>query len=332
MTIPFGANRCNHQKIFAAGTTKCLARELLQWQLDLHLPERIGAGAWGRYNLAAWVEIAAMAESGLGTFVTYNPLAVSLETTIDRLLEMVEQLHMHHFPVVDDDGRLVGIVSETDILGALHRSSRVNPNAKAERPVKAETLAARQLVTIGPEATPRQALDLLLKHGIHSVPVLTDGRLLGIVTSSDFLREYSYGELTGSKDPVAEHLPRQTETVEPDVSLDQALLIMQEIGCAHLAVVQGGCPVGLVSQSDIIRTRSQQQVASAEDDADLDPPRVMSIMRRTPPLRPGQRLCEAAALMIQHQLPALVVTNQANRFLGVLCDSDLLTLMLRQLK
>ena len=40
-------------------------------------------------------------ESGLGTYVTYNPLAVSLETRVDELLQMVESLAMHHFPVVD---------------------------------------------------------------------------------------------------------------------------------------------------------------------------------------------------------------------------------------
>jgi CBS domain-containing protein len=55
-------------------------------------------------------------------------------------------------------------------------------------------------------------------------------------------------------------------------------------------------------------------------------------MHRAAPLRPGQRLCEAATLMIEHQLPAVIVTNQANRFLGIVTENQLLSLMLRQLK
>jgi predicted transcriptional regulator len=106
---------------------------------------------------------------------------------------------------------------------------------------------------------------------------------------------------------------------------------MQETGQSHLAVVQGGCPIGLVSQIDVVRARCRQPAATSRDE-DAEPIRVTAAMRRTAPLRPGQRLCEAAALMIEHQLQAVIVTNQANRFLGILSENHLLALMLRQLK
>ncbi len=272
-----------------------------------------------------------MTETGLGTFVTYNPMAVSAETTADRLLDLVERLHMRHFPVVDDGGRLLGMVSETDIHSMLRHRAPLPAGVSPDQ-LRAESLVAKQAVTIGPSATPRQALELLLAHGIHSLPVLADGRLLGIVTSSDFLREYSYGELPGSRDPVAGHLPPTQETLEPDAALDQAFLAMQETGQSHLAVVQGGCPVGLVSQADIIRARGQRRATARGETADSEVATVAAVMRRTPPFRPGQRLCEAAALLFEQQLSAIVVTNQANRFLGILSEADLLALMLKQLK
>ena len=269
-----------------------------------------------------------MTGTGLGTLVTYNPLAVSLPTTVDRLLEMMEQLHMHHFPVVDDGGRLVGILSEMDILLALHRRQSAAAVAEDE-PLRAQSLVSGKLVTIGRDASPRQALQLLLDHGIHSLPVLSDGRLLGIVTTSDFLREFSYGELPFSRDAVTGHLSPATEPLEPDTTLDAAEHVMETAGQPHLAVVQGGCPIGLLSRIDIVRARCRQPAVTTRDD---DPIHVAAAMRRPALLRPGQRLCEAAGLMIEHQLPAVIVTNQANRFLGILSENHLLALMLRQLK
>ena len=167
------------------------------------------------------------------------------------------------------------------------------------------------------------------------MPVVSAGRLIGVVTSDDFLREYSYGDLPGSRDAVASHLPPRHETLDPDTTLDAALLAMQESGHSHMAVVHGGCPVGIASQSDIIRARCEERRPDRRqrhDEPDRPGNTVASVMLRTPPFRPGQRLCEAAAAMVEHQLSAIVVTNQANRFLGILTDTDLLELMLKQLK
>jgi acetoin utilization protein AcuB len=267
-----------------------------------------------------------MTGTELGTLVTYNPLAVSLETTVERMIELVDQLHMHHFPVVDENQRLVGIVSETDILRAVRQQQS---DTASQRPLRAEMLLSRDLVTIGTRATPREALQKILDHHIHSLPVLSDGRLLGIVTTSDFLREFSYGELPCSKEPVADHLPPAADPVDPDTPAWQALESMRESNRAHLAVVRGGCPIGLVSQVDIVRASCDKP---APDDDQTPSRSVATLMRRTPPLRPGQRLSEAAGLMVECQLPALVVTNQANRLMGVISDEDLLRVMLRQLK
>ena len=276
-----------------------------------------------------------MIESGLGTFVTYNPLAVSAETTADRLLEMVQRLHVRHFPVVED-GQLVGMISDTDLLSALFHRAPLPAGTRLDEPLKAKSLAAQQPITIGPATTPRQALELLLNHSLRSLPVLSGGRLLGIVTTGDFLREYSYGELPGSRESVAAHLPPPQETLEPDATLDAALLAMQESGHGHMAVVHGGCPVGIVSQIDIVRARCQQRIPDGrrenEQAAGKEVATVAAVMLRTPPFRPGQRICEAAALMVEQQLSAIVVTNQANRFLGILTECDLLKLMLGQLK
>jgi CBS domain-containing protein len=265
-------------------------------------------------------------ESGLGTYVTYNPHSVSLETRVDDLLRMVEDLKMRHFPVVDEEQRLIGVIEEADLvqLAGERRQSRLEESDPLERVAQ---IVSSDLVTVAPSTSPKQALRLLMETHIHSLPVVEEGKLIGVVTATDFLREFSYGQMTCAKEPLSEFLSRPAEPLEPDANLEETLAAMDREGVDYLAVVQGGCPVGIVSRRDVAQDfarRSQQQAASNTS--------VLKILRKTPALRPGQRMNEAAALMLETGLGALAVTNQANRFLGILTDDDILKVMLRELK
>jgi CBS domain-containing protein len=82
---------------------------------------------------------------------------------------------VHHLPVVDDRGRLVGIVSDRDIV---RRSDKK----------KVADVMSRDLVTTRPDSPAHQAASLMLDFRIGSVPVVDDdGALVGVVTVSDFL-------------------------------------------------------------------------------------------------------------------------------------------------
>jgi Mg/Co/Ni transporter MgtE len=50
-------------------------------------------------------------------------------------------------------------------------------------------------------------------------------------------------------------------------------------------------------------------------------------MHRAPPVKPGQRMFEAAVVMVQEDLPASVVINQANRLMGLVSEDDVLRAM-----
>ncbi|MCS6891932.1 MAG: CBS domain-containing protein [Rhodovarius sp.] len=106
-------------------------------------------------------------------------------------------------PVVDADGRLLGIVTEGDLLRRLSaraeqprgwlRALFANPAAEAERFVRAEGRRARDvmttdLVTVSEDATAEEIAHLMETRGIKRVPVLSEGRLVGIVSRADLLR------------------------------------------------------------------------------------------------------------------------------------------------
>jgi CBS domain-containing membrane protein len=273
-----------------------------------------------------------MSTISLGTLITYNPWSVRAETPLREVAARFTALGVHHVPVVNADRELIGMVSETDLLRARQqrRAVAVGGGGREETEPGAQTVAdvmSRQLVMAGPDDSPRQVLQVLLAHRIHALPVGQNGRLTGMITSRDFVREFSYGELPCSRETVAKALRPPAEPLEPDTRLDEAFLAMQEIGVNCLAVAQGECPLGVVTQRDIVRARCQAMEEAGEDLLPTQLPTVLRIMHRAPPVRPGQRLFEAALVMVQEGLPAAVVINQANRLLGLITEDDLLRVM-----
>ena len=114
-----------------------------------------------------------------------------------RLAEDVLRLeHIRHMPVVDDDGVLVGILSQRDLFrSALARALGYGEHAQ-------DALMGRLLVkdvmtndptTIGPKATLTEAAQTMLEAKIGSLPVVEGERLVGILTEADFVRYFAEG-------------------------------------------------------------------------------------------------------------------------------------------
>jgi CBS domain-containing protein len=132
--------------------------------------------------------------------------------------------------------------------------------------------------------------------------------------------------MPASRDLIVTRLAVVPQTIEAEATLDEAFLTMHESGVSCLAVLSEGLPVGVVSQRDILRAR----LSFEEDGAGVlaaEPPTVAGIVRTSPAIRPGQRLCEAAAAMIEHSLPAVTIVNQAGRLLGIVTEDDILLVM-----
>jgi CBS domain-containing protein len=105
-------------------------------------------------------------------------------------------------PVCDVDGRVLGVVSEADILlkerglgpprGALHRLVR-HPEPEAVAKAQARTAAdamTSPAITISPFRSAHEAARLMLEHGINRLPVVKAGRLVGIITRADLVRAF----------------------------------------------------------------------------------------------------------------------------------------------
>ena len=271
-----------------------------------------------------------MSGSSLGTLVTYNPWSVGPTALLDDVAEQFNEHGIHHVAVVDDLRRVIGMLSETDLLRA-RQSKRLSlvgaGGGEAEQPSYrfARDVMTRDVASIETTADFHAALDMLLTRRIHALPVVDRGRLVGMVTSRDFLREFSYGELEGTREPISSLLKgKPQEPLAADATLDEALLAMHELGVSCLAVAQGDCPIGVVSQRDIVREKCRLEEGAEPSDEVRRPKQLLKVVRNSPPIRSGQRLCEAATAMVDHGLPAVTVVNQSNRHLGLITEDDLL--------
>jgi CBS domain-containing protein len=280
-----------------------------------------------------------MSSTSLGTLITYNPWAVGPTTLLDDVAAQFDELGVHHVAVVDGQRRVIGMLSETDLLRARQSRRAVLVGSGVSDTDDAPLVFARDamkrdVMSIGEAAGFRTALRLLLDGQIHALPVVeenmgnTEQRLVGMVSSRDFLREFSYGDLPASRQSIAKLLPATPpQTLSPEATLDEALLTMQEAGVTCLGVAQGESSVGIISQRDIVREKCR-----VEEQAEFHPETrpstaVRGIARLSPPLKSNQRLFEAASAMIQHGLPAVAVFDQANRLLGMITEDDLLRVL-----
>ena len=135
--------------------------------------------------------------------MTTDVVAVRADASYRDMTVMLREHRVSGFPVLDDDGKVVGVVSETDLLAkeALDADPRLHPGpltwrahakqAKA-RGLTAADLMTRPAVTIGPDEPASRAARLMYSRKLKRLPVVDrGGRLAGIVSRADVLSVFS---------------------------------------------------------------------------------------------------------------------------------------------
>jgi len=118
--------------------------------------------------------------------MTTHPVTVSDEATVAQALAIIEEHKLRHLPVVDKEGALIGIISEKDLL-----------RAKEDDPVAG--VMTREVITVTEYTAIEEAARIMADHQISSLPVMRDGRLVGIITETDLFNIFL--ELLAAREP-----------------------------------------------------------------------------------------------------------------------------------
>ncbi|MCT7961925.1 CBS domain-containing protein [Laspinema sp. D1] len=139
--------------------------------------------------------------------MTRDPLVVTSETSLDEAIQIMAERRFSGLPVVDAEGKLMGIISQGDLMW---RESGVTPPPYImvldsviylENPAKYQRdlhkalgqtvgeVMTKNPQTIKPEKSLREAAELMHEKGVHRLPVIdSEGKPIGILTRGDIVR------------------------------------------------------------------------------------------------------------------------------------------------
>lgn len=109
--------------------------------------------------------------------MTPNVITVHPDTSVDEVARLLFAHRITGMPVVDATGALLGIVSEFDVIGKKGRS--------------VEEIMSRDVITVSEDALAEQVAGILTARNVRRVPVMAEGRLVGIVSRSDLVKLFA---------------------------------------------------------------------------------------------------------------------------------------------
>ena len=144
--------------------------------------------------------------------MTREVLTVHVDTEIVNAAKLMLDKHLSGLPVVDDEGRLKGIICQSDLMAQQRKiplpsffilldspiplTSQKNIEAELKKmaAIKVSEAMTPDPVTVDPETSVEDIATLMVKHNIHTLPVLERGWLVGIIGKEDILRILMPGE------------------------------------------------------------------------------------------------------------------------------------------
>jgi acetoin utilization protein AcuB len=121
----------------------------------------------------------------VGDVMTVAPECLSVHVTALDLVRRFHATGFRHLLLVDEQNRLAGIVSDRDVTRCFGVGS--GPSSEELQGIAAADLMSSDLITVESNAPLDEVVGLLVDNGISSVPVVDDGRLVGILTNTDLI-------------------------------------------------------------------------------------------------------------------------------------------------
>ncbi|MER5757435.1 CBS domain-containing protein [Streptomyces sp. NPDC002088] len=128
--------------------------------------------------------------------MTHTVLALRPGAAFSDIVKALQQWQVSAAPVLDEDGRVAGVVSEANLLRKEEAHGDARNRRREPARVKAAALTAEELmtapaVTVRLEATLPEAARTMARHGVKRLPVVdADGLLKGVVSRADLLKVF----------------------------------------------------------------------------------------------------------------------------------------------
>jgi CBS domain-containing protein len=141
--------------------------------------------------------VRSLSDEPVNRVMTEPVLSVEIDAKPSEVFRLLAQYNVHHLPVVRC-GRLVGMISSSDLMKIdflMPRTVQARLEYLDSR-FKIESLMRAPVTTVGPTASVEEAARLMVRHGIHALPVVgAEDYLLGIITTTDIMSAGLHSQL-----------------------------------------------------------------------------------------------------------------------------------------
>jgi CBS domain-containing protein len=185
-----------------------------------------------------------------------TPEVVSVYTSakISDAINIMVKHKVGGLPVVDEEKRVWAIITERDIVtifGGIISGAKVSD------------LMTKNVVTATPKTSILEAEKRMIKKGFRRLPIVSEGKLVGIVTVMDILRFFGSGEVfqhlrSGTIDqvlqtPVIETAVKDVATVDRNVDVGEAAQLMWDKSIGALPVLENEKLIGIITERDFFK-------------------------------------------------------------------------------
>jgi CBS domain-containing protein len=187
-----------------------------------------------------------------------NPPSINTAASIGEAVRLMKQRNVGGLPVVDNTNTIWRIVTERDILGIF--KGKISGTKVAE-------FMTKNVVTATPRTTVFEAERAMIEKSFRRLPVVSEGKLAGIVTTMDVVRFFGSSEvfhhlrsetiLQVLQTPALEIGTRNVITTFPKTDLGEAARVMDEKNIGALLVVEGERLVGIITERDFFKLVSK---------------------------------------------------------------------------
>ncbi len=195
-----------------------------------------------------------------------NVATVHASHSMPLVASIMELERIRHVPVIDDEQRVVGLVTHRDLLAAQVRGRAAGATdgpVSLDLAVPVSRVMRTEVWTIQSSALAVSAARLLRDHRFGCLPVVDDGKLVGLVTESDLLALVTEGlELSSPPRPlkVENAMTLFPITISPETTIAAARALMDKYAVRHLPVTNGAHTVGIVADRDLRVAEAVYQV------------------------------------------------------------------------
>jgi acetoin utilization protein AcuB len=125
--------------------------------------------------------------------MTSNPITITPDTFFPEASRIIREKRFRHLPVVDEKGKLIGIVAQADLLRA--SPSSATALSVSEMNYLLANLQIREVMTSPPITVPEdapleEATRIMVENRIGCLPVMRDGDLVGVITEADIFKTF----------------------------------------------------------------------------------------------------------------------------------------------